>query len=491
MESWILLEGGSVIDGLGNDPVADTAVLVRGNEIVAVDGSLTESAVREEMVPRGDELRVISAAGKTVMPGIVDGHCHFAFGHPVSEEQIDLYTPVSIRTLRSAANLKRALRAGVTSISEPGGPYYIGVGIREAAREGIVEAPRIASAGQQISTNNGIGDNYPDSVGEPDGSLGIVANTVDEMKKAVRRDVKNGVDFIKIADSPFGEFQAFTDDELKIMVDLAHQMNTPTAIHARGNAETKAAIKAGFDWIMHSNIMDDETIQEFADSKITLIPALTLLANWSEFGHLVGVPASLRDACAKMLEKSADTYSRAYKAGVRFGMGAESGFGITPIGEWHAREIVLIAEYSGMSNVEAIQAATSTAALTVGLEGKVGVVAPGMLADLLVVDGDPAQDLKVLERREAIEIVIKDGRVLDFSDPDEFVLRPYDPPQTLQREILMYDTVYGSGELDSGGLETVPWEKDDARDLARDIRQREIYSRRETTTSSTGETFLT
>lgn len=484
MQTWILLEGGSVIDGLGNPPLRETSVLVRGNEIVAVDAGLTESGVREERVPRGEPLQVISARGKTIMPGLIDGHCHFTFGHPIAEEQIDLYTPVAVRTLRSAANLKRALRAGVTSISEPGGPYYIGVGIREAAKEGIVEAPRIFSAGRQISTSNGIADHYPDSVGVPDGALGIVANTVDEMKQAVRRDIKNGVDFIKIADSAFGEYQAFTDDELKIMVDLAHQMHTPTAIHARGNAETKAAIKAGFDWIMHSNVMDDETVQELADSKITLVPALSLLANWVDFGHLVGVPTGLRDACAKMLEKSADSYSRAYKAGVRFGMGAESGFGITPIGEWHAREIVLIAQYTGMSNVEAIQTATSTAALTVGLAGKVGILAPGMLADILVVDGDPARDLKVLERRECIEVVIKDGRVLDFSDQDELVLRPYDPPQIFQHDFLMYDTAHGNAEPTNGGLETIPWDDEDAKDLARDIRKREIYARRDTSSSS-------
>lgn len=489
MESWLLFERASVIDGLGNDPVSNTGVLVRSNTIHSVgDGDeLREDVVRETIVPRGDELRVIDASGKTVIPGLIDGHCHFTFGHPRSQEEMDLYTPVALRTLRSAWNLKRALRAGVTSASQPGGSYYIGVGIREAINEGIVEGPRIFTAGRQISTSNGIGDYYPETVGVPDGSVGILANTADEMKAVVRKEIKAGVDFIKLADSPFGEFQAFTDDELKMVTDLAHQMKTPVAIHARGNDETKAAIRAGMDWIMHSNVMDDEAVAALAESKIPLVPALSLLANWADFGHLVGVPAGLRDAAAAMVETSADSYTRAHKAGVRFGMGAESGFAITPLGEWHAREIELLAKYSGMSNVEAIQTATSNAALTVGLADKVGAVVPGMLADLLMIDGDPAADLMILQDRNRIEVVVKDGKVIDFSDDDRYVLRPYEPSQIFQHDILMYSTVYGDGTPASDRLDTVPWEHDDAQDLASDIRKREVAVGRASSSSGAGQ----
>lgn len=485
MERWILLERGSVIDGLGNEPIPDTSVLIRGNEIHLVDASLTEQSVREKVVPRDDALTVISAEGKTIMPGLIDGHCHFTFGHARTQEEIDLYTPVALRTLRSAWNLQRALRVGVTSVSEPGGSFYMGVGIREAVNEGIVHGPRIFSAGMQISAMSGIGDNYPDSVGVPYSSQGLVVTTPDQMKTAVRHDVKNGVNFIKLADSPMGECQLFTDDEIKMMVDLAHQMHTPVAIHARGNDETRAAIRAEMDWIMHSNIMNDETIGELADSKIPLVPALSLLANWAEFGHLVGAAKGLRDASARMLEQTADTYARAYKAGVRFAMGAESGFGITPLGEWHAREIELIAKYTGMSNVEAIQTATANAALTVGLDGRVGVIAPGMLADVLLVNGDPAANLRVLQRRENIEVVIKAGEVQTF-DEEVVPLRPYEPAQIFQREILMFNTVYGDGDPGTGDLDLFPWQRDEADEIAHDIRKREIYVRRETSSTSTG-----
>jgi imidazolonepropionase-like amidohydrolase len=482
---WVLFKDGKVIDGLGNEPALNTSVLVRGNRIHTVSADLTEESVRDEIVPRDDTLTVVDATDRTVMPGLIDGHCHFSFGHPRSQEEMDLYTPVEIRTLRTAWNAKRILRAGVTSVSQPGGAYYIGVGVREAVGEGIVEGPRIFTAGRQMSTSNGIGDYYPDTVGVPDGSVGTLANTPDEMKRQVRIDIKNGVDFIKVADSPFGEFQAFTDDELKMICDLAHQMKTPVAIHARGNDETKAAIRAGVDWIMHSNIMDDEAVDALAESKIPLVPALSLLANWADFGHLVGVPVGLRDACKGMLEKSADSYARATAAGVQFGMGAESGFAITPCGEWHAREIELLADYAGLTQVQAIQTATSNAALTVGLEGEVGVIQAGMLADIIVVNGDPATDIRALQRKENIEVVMKDGEIVDFSDEERLALRPYAPAQIFQTEMLMFSTVYGDTETPESPFEPMPWSADDGKDLANDIRKREVIVQGETS-SSTG-----
>ncbi len=116
------------------------------------------------------------------------------------------------------------LRAGVTGISQPGGSYYIGVGLREAISDGIVQGPRMTSAGRYITTSNRLTDWYPDSVGVPEGSIGIVANTLDAMINEVRHQVKNGVDLIKLADSPFGDYQAFTNDEMKAVADLAHQL---------------------------------------------------------------------------------------------------------------------------------------------------------------------------------------------------------------------------------------------------------------------------
>ena len=115
------------------------------------------------------------------MPGLIDAHCHMTYGEAYSEEEIDLYTSVELRTLKAAFNAQKVLRAGVTGISQPGGSYYIGVGLREAIDDGIVQGPRMTSAGRYITTSNGLTDWYPDSVGVPEGSIGVLANTVAEM----------------------------------------------------------------------------------------------------------------------------------------------------------------------------------------------------------------------------------------------------------------------------------------------------------------------
>src|SRR5487761_857297 len=248
MTSWKLITGGTVIDATGGEPtVAD--VLVGGERIDAVG----RDAVRER-VPRGDPLEVIDASGSWVMPGMIDVHCHMTYGQSQSQEEQDLYTSVESRTLRAAWNVRKVLRAGFTGISQPGGSWNIGVAVRDAIAAGMVPGPRMTSAGRYITTSNGLTDWYPDSVGVPDGSIGVLANSAPEMMNIVRRQVKSGVDLIKLSDSPYGEVQAFTGDELKTVADLAHQLRRKVTIHARGSAEVAAAVAAGFDWIMHGNV---------------------------------------------------------------------------------------------------------------------------------------------------------------------------------------------------------------------------------------------
>ena len=252
--TWLLLTNATVVDGAGNAPVLS----VCAGEGLSNHGR--RAHVSREMVPTGERLDEIDATGKTVMPGLIDAHCHMTYGESRSQEEIDLYTSPELRTLRAAFNAQKVLRAGVTSISQPGAATTSASGCARRSRTGIVQGPRMTSAGRYISTSNGLTDWYPDSVGVPEGCIGIVHNTLDPMIDEIRHQVKNGVDLIKLADSPFGDFQAFTDDEMKAMADLTHQLGKKITIHARGSSEVKAAVNAGIDWIMHGNIMDDETV---------------------------------------------------------------------------------------------------------------------------------------------------------------------------------------------------------------------------------------
>jgi imidazolonepropionase-like amidohydrolase len=478
--SWLLITGATIVDGAGNPPVPGASVLIK-------DGLIADAGthVTRDLVPRGEQLTEIDATGKTLMPGLIDAHCHMTYGESRSEEEIDLYTSPELRTLKAAFNAQKVLRAGVTGISQPGGSYYIGVGLREAIKDGIVQGPRMTAAGRYITTSNGLTDWFPDSVGVPEGSIGILHNNLDGMINEVRHQVKNGVDLIKLADSPFGQFQSFTDDEMKGIADLAHQLGKKVTIHARGSAEVDAAVRAGIDWIMHGNIMDDETIGRLAESGTPLVPTLLLLSNAGDFGHLVGTPDPLRDGMKRLLDRTGDAMTRAHAAGVRFVLGTDSGFSLTPYGVWHGRELELLMDYAGLTSLEAIQAGTSNGALMLGLEGRVGVVAPGMIADLIIVNGDPVKDIRVLQRRECIETVIQDGSVVVFDE--EKIARSWPHERGIGYSIgdLTYDVVYGGLDTadpvhaaEADGIEVHDLEtSDEAKDLVAALSHRETSAR--------------
>ena len=435
MTATLLISGATVVDGTGGPPRPGESVLVEGNRIAAVGPGVA--------APDGAPVERIDAAGKTLMPGLIDCHCHISFGEARTQEEQDLYTGVESRTLRSAFNLGKVLRAGVTGFSAPGGSYYIGVALRDAVAAGMLRGPRLTTAGRFITTSNGIADFYPTSVGVPESSIGTVANTIDEMRAEVRVQIKNGVDFIKIGDTATGEWTAFRRDEIAAITEMAHQLGRSVTIHARGSQAVDFAVSAGVDWIMHGDRMTDDVIERLAASGIPLCPTLTLIANVYEWGHLVGVPEHKKDAYKKLLiDCAAPALAKAHQAGVAFMAGSDSGFSVTPYGEWHARELELLMTYAGLSSLEAIRAATANGAVALGLEGEVGTVEAGRIADLLLVDGDPVADIGVLQDRDRLT-VIADGAVQSFDDPDPDLRWPYDRSQVIAAGEITQDLVRG------------------------------------------------
>ena len=418
----IVITNCDVIDGLGNAPARGMDVVVEGGRITSVDAADRNGG-------GGSDAGVvhIDGTGKTVMPGLIDAHCHMTYGESLTQEAQDIFTSVEGRTLRAAWNVQKVLAAGVTGISQPGGSYFIGVAVRDGIKAGRVRGPRMTAAGRYITTSNGLVDWYPDDAGVVEGGIGIRCNTSDEMVAEVRRQVKNGVDFIKLADSPYGEYQSFRNEELQMIADLAHQLKRRCTIHARGDAEMKAAVKAGFDWVMHGNVMTQETVDLLAEKQTPLVPTLLLLENWAEHGHLIGAPKFISDACRRMLDRTHTSLHLAHEAGVKFAVGTDTGFAMTPYGEFHATELELLMKYAGLSELEAIEAATSNAGVVLNLEDDIGIIQPGKLADLLVVDGDPSEDIRVLQDKKRIETIIVDGEIQDVdrdleSWPNEYSL---------------------------------------------------------------------
>ncbi|MGW0040040.1 amidohydrolase family protein [Gordonia sp. NPDC003376] len=468
-DTWLHITNGTVVDGDANPPVPDCDVLVKNARIVRIG-----DVDIDRDVPRGDEVRTIDARGKTVMPGLIDIHCHMTYGLARTEEEISVYTPPELRTLIAASNIEKVLAAGVTSISQPGGSYFIGVGLREGIKQGLVHGPRMTSAGRYLTTSNGLTDWFPDATGNPESSIGKLTNTSPEMVDEIRRQVKGGVDLIKLADSPYGDFQAFTGDEMKLCADLAHQLGKMITIHARGSDELGAAVDAGFDHIMHGNYMTDEVIDKLAASQIPLAPTQLFMHHIVEFAQISRNRPSIVSATDRMNEATMETLHRAHKAGVKFAMGTDSGFATVPYGEFHARELEMLMLYTGMSSLEAIQAGTKHGANAVDLPDDVGVLEVGRLADIIVVDGDPVKNIRLLYQPGKISHVILNGEVQVFPDDvrTRFMRNDY-LPHEYGWELLTYERCFEDGERAKTQLD---WSRDMRMDTVNDLRKYEKKS---------------
>ena len=356
----------------------------------------------------------VDTSGTTVMPGLVDGHMHISFGEAASEEELSIYTPAEYRAIRASVDAEKALMAGVTSSCDPGGPYLVATAVRDAIEAGLVQGPRMACAGKQITTQQGISDGFPSWIGVPESSFGALVRNRDELLQEIRNEVKDGVNVIKIAGSgnSSDEYASFRLEELELAVDEAHRLGRPVTIHARSRQSVEYAAKAGVDWIMHASYMDRPTLELVLEKDIPLLPAMTLLVNTLEANRADLSPA-LRDRFKRELDAAAAILSEAHRNGATLIGGSESGFAMTPYGEWHAREMELFVDLLGMNHFEALLSMTRNSALTLPQHSeRIGTLTPGKYADLLVVEGNPDENVTILQDRSRIRTIVKAGRTV-------------------------------------------------------------------------------
>ena len=418
MKQAILLENAQIIDGNGRQPF-QAAVLIEGDQIVAVG---EDAALR---VAHLQHARRIDLAGKTVMPGLIDAHCHLSFDDAASNPEIFYQRRNALSALVAAYNAKKLLRAGVTGILDPDSVFENMVDVRDAAEAGLIEAPRIScgcyalitavggTAGRLIN-DTGVTGYYKSVQGKDD----IVAE--------VRRQVKVGADWIKVHVSGvvpryanLGEQCSWTQEELDLICELAHDLGVPVMGHCRGSLSTYRAAKAGVDLIFHGTGMDERALALVIDRKIPVCPAFTFQANMVDYGHRLGTDPALIKLFEREIMDSVDTMRRLVAAGVPLLTGSEAGFSMVPYGHWHYREMEVFMRYFGMSSLEAIHCATGAGAFALKMAGRTGVVAAGMKADLLVVDGDPSQNVAILGEPGRISQVYLGGQSVDLSPPRE------------------------------------------------------------------------
>jgi imidazolonepropionase-like amidohydrolase len=270
-----------------------------------------------------------------------------------------------------------------------------------------------------IVTYGCIEDEEPSWVGTPDHSIGILANSAAEMVAEVRRQCKHGVDFIKMADSRSGESQNISREEISAVVQEAHRRNVRVAIHSRGSGSTRAAAEAGVDWIIHADLATEADLDAVAEAGVRIVPTVTFVERVLEIGRQVGqeqIQINL-DRMKRHLDGLVNVLQRARALGVKVLCGTDSGnYTWMPYGEMHAKEPEIMVRYGGYSPLEAIMACTRENAYAVGLENDVGVVETGKLADIIILKKDPVADIRVLQERSNLSMVIKDGRIVDLGN---------------------------------------------------------------------------
>jgi imidazolonepropionase-like amidohydrolase len=401
----------------------------RGLLVVDAEGMLAYAGPEAGGPARQAGDRLVDYGGFFVMPGLIDVHTHLAYGNAKSEEDIDLYSPLEFRALRGLFFAQKVAAAGYTAICSPGDAGQISLSIRNAIRAKLFEGPRVMAAGPYLTTHQGLTDWYPTWIGVPSTSIGRLVTTSAEAVEEVRRQVKDGVDCIKLAldgiqRRPDGELiAAFTQEETDIIVRETHRLGKKAVAHAHGREATLYAARAGVDLIFHASHADEECIAAMLETGSAIGPTLTLQQNLVDFtqehepayhkGRIEPVRRLLAIACANL--------KKARAAGVPILAGTDTGFAVTPYGEWHARELELFVDRLGFTPAAALRAATEANARFMTEGDTIGILEPGRAADFIVLDGSPLADIGILQKKARLRAVHIAGRALDLPD------RPYDP----------------------------------------------------------------
>lgn len=383
------------------------ARLFDGREELATEGAIRfdpESGLIEavgDAEPQGDE-RTVSLSGHTLLPGLVDAHIHFSLSGQATVEDVVGQTDAEL-TLTEVKNARTTLESGVTSVRAMGA-RDLDVVVKRAIDRGDVPGPRTLANCRSITITGGHGHH-----------LGREVDGPTECRKAVREQVKRGAGFIKFmatggvtTPGTDPETLAFTHEELEALIDEAHRRGVHVATHAHGAEGIKATAAAGVDTVEHGTFIDEEAIDLLLTNDVTLVP--TLSAPYRIARNTEQATEESSRKTGGVYERHIESFRQAYEAGVNIAGGTDAG---TPF-NYHgtnSTEISFMVEH-GMSPAEAIEAMTASAAEVVGLD--VGVLEPGRYADLLVVEGNPLEDVSCLHEPTA---VLKGGEVVAGSLP--------------------------------------------------------------------------
>ncbi|WP_250437005.1 amidohydrolase family protein [Caballeronia sp. ATUFL_F2_KS9A] len=385
-----------------------------GRYSIVIDGDAIREVTREPVEASGAQ--VIDVGGKTVMPGMIDCHVHViaSVAHLGNNSRL----PNTFAVLRAVPILAGMLDRGFTTVRDAGGADYA---LSRAIEDGVIAGPRLFVAGKALSQTGGHGDFRerfdnadPDPCGcnRNMGAIGRVVDGVDEMRKAVREEMRAGANHIKIMASggvasptdPIGNLQ-FSVDEVMAAVEEAESHQTYVMAHAYTAKAIARVVKLGVRTIEHGNLIDEDAARVMAEHGAYAVPTLVTYDAMSKVGAQMGLAQDTLDKNESVRKRGLEALAMLHERGVKIGLGSDL---LGDMHQYQSDELSIRANIVGA--FEAIRQATAIGAEIVNMKGKLGVVAAGAYADLLVVDGDPLKDIRVLTGQgERIAGVMKNG----------------------------------------------------------------------------------
>ncbi|HEY1940877.1 MAG TPA: amidohydrolase family protein [Roseiarcus sp.] len=411
--SGVVFTNVRILDGSGEYPFTGE-VVVQGNRI----RSVTRGSSRIGGAGAGGQT-VIDGMGATLMPGMCDAHLHLSWNNAPGIDPIQMMPPEE-HTLVTAEMAKVVLDAGFTmgrgaAAAKP----RLDVVIRNFINEGRIPGPRYTAAGPEITTVGGLGDSSPSHIPHEGLNLGIVVSGPEEVRRTVRMLIKYGVDSIKLNLSGEeitgmkAEETPMSEEEVAMAASEARARNKVLAAHARSSGSVKQCVRHGIQNIYHASFADEEALDmlEAAKDKHFVAPGLAWLINTArhagEWGIKPGTPMTI--AYERELEHAVETCRKMHRRGIRILPGGDYGFAWTPQGT-NAKDLETFVEMLGFSPMEAIVSATKLGGEIMGMPNELGMVKPGYLADLLLVDGDPIANIRVLQEKARLLAIMKDGK---------------------------------------------------------------------------------